>query len=70
VHTELILPFSEGLATDSLQKQNKKENIENHSIIEYLRLEGTHKIIESNSLLLAGLPKTKPYDYMSCPDAP
>jgi len=33
-----------------------------HRITEYLSWKGPVGIIESNSLLLAGLPKTKPYD--------
>jgi len=31
---------------------------------------GARRITQSNSLLLAGLPKTKPYDQERCPDAP
>lgn len=37
--------------------------------IEPLKLEGTPRVIESNSLLLAELPKTKPYDQEHCPHA-
>ena len=38
--------------------------------MEYRQLEGTHKDHRVNSLLLAGLPKTKPYDQECCPDTP
>jgi len=33
-----------------------------HKIIAYVKLEGSIRIMESNSLLLARLPKTKPND--------
>lgn len=42
----------------------------NYKAIEYLKLEGTMRIIESNSLLLAGLPEAKPYHLECYPDAP